>query len=205
MLKMRRKKLNNFFLNSKEQKNIEAYKDLLLDWNNNKINLIAKSTEADIDNRHFLDSAQLLNLLTEEEKQKADCADFGTGAGFPGLVLSILGVKNMTLLEKSVQKCNFLKEAIKFSPNKINIINSDINTIKNLKFDIIFSRALANLNSLLIMVKPFIKNDSKCIFLKGKKIFEEIEEAKKHHKFEYKLIDSVTSNEGKIIVLSKIF
>ena len=180
---------------------LQKYIELLLYWNNNKINLIAKSTEDEIENRHILDSSQLLNLLTDEEKENANCADFGTGAGFPGLVLSILGVKHMTLMEKSVQKCNFLKEAIKFSPNSVNIINNDINTIKNIKFDIIFSRALANLNKLLFMVKPFLKKNTRCIFLKGKKVFDELEEAKKYHNFEYELFDSKTSDEGKILVL----
>ena len=154
-----------------ENKNIKKYIDLLLYWNANKINLIGKSTIDDIENRHILDSAQLLDLLTEEEKNNSLCADFGTGAGFPGVILSILGVKNMTLIEKSIQKCNFLKEAIKFSPNKINILNENINNIKDVKFDIIFSRALADLNTLLYMVEPFLKNNTKCIFLKGKKKF----------------------------------
>ena len=162
---------------------LQKYIQLLLYWNNNKINLISKSTENEIENRHILDSSQLLDFLTDEEKENANCADFGTGAGFPGLVLSIMGVKHMTLIEKSVQKCNFLKEAIKFSPNSVNIINSDINTIKNIKFDIIFSRALAPMDKLLFMVKPFLKKNTKCIFLKGRKIFEELKEAEKHHSF----------------------
>ncbi len=188
----------------KNMENIKKYIDLLLYWNDNKINLIGKSTINDIENRHILDSAQLLDLLTEEEKNNSLCADFGTGAGFPGIILSILGIKNMTLIEKSIQKCNFLKEAIKFSPNKINILNENINNIKNVKFDIIFSRALADLNTLLYMVEPFLKNNTKCIFLKGKKIYEEIELAEKNHNFKYKLIDSKTSNEGKIILINKI-
>ena len=183
---------------------LKKYIKLLLYWNNNRINLIAKSTEKDIETRHVLDSLQLLDLLTNEEKENAVCADFGTGAGFPGLVLSIAGVKHMTLIEKSIQKCNFLKEAIKYSPNKIDILNENINTIKNIKFDIIFSRALADLNKLLNMVKPFLKNNTKCIFLKGKKIFEELNEAKKIHKFDYELINSKTSDDGRIIVIKNI-
>lgn len=187
-----------------ENNNIKKYIELLLYWNNNKINLIGKSTVDDIENRHILDSSQLLDLLTEEEKNNSLCADFGTGAGFPGVILSILGVKNMTLIEKSIQKCNFLKEAVKFSPNKINIINENINDIKNVKFDIIFSRALADLSTLLNMIRPFLKSNTRCIFLKGRKIFDEIEEAKKYHNFEYKLVDSKTSSEGKIIIINKV-
>ena len=104
---------------------IDNYIQLLLKWNN-RINLIGKSTIDDLWNRHIVDSAQLINFLTDEEIKNAVCADFGSGAGFPGIILSMLGLKHMTLIEKSIQKCNFLREAIKFSDNKIDIINKNI-------------------------------------------------------------------------------
>lgn len=191
---------NDVIINGEQQKRLENYVKLLLEWNN-KINLIGKSTINDLWNRHIVDSAQLIKFLNEEELKNCKCADFGTGAGFPGIVLSILGVKNMTLIEKSIRKCNFLREAVKFSSNKINILNKNISDVKTKKFDIIFSRALASLDELLFMVRPFIKNNTKCIFLKGKKIEEELAETKKHHNFEYELFDSETSGDGKIIII----
>ena len=194
------KMMNSFIINEEQQRQLENYIKLLLEWNN-KINLIGKSTIDDLWNRHIVDSAQLMKFLSEEELKNCKCADFGTGAGFPGIVLSILGVKNMTLIEKSIQKCNFLKEAVKFSGNKIDILNKNINDVKTKKFDVIFSRALASLNELLFIVKPFVKNNTKCIFLKGKKIEEELVEAKKHHNFEYELFDSETSEEGRVVIV----
>ena len=85
-----------------QQGQLENYIKLLLEWNN-KINLIGKSTIDDLWSRHIVDSAQLMKFLSEEDLKNCKCADFGTGAGFPGIVLSILGVKNMTLIEKSIQ------------------------------------------------------------------------------------------------------
>ena len=54
------------------------------------------------------------------------------------------------------------------------------------------------------MVKPFCKKNTKCVFLKGKKILEEIEKARKEFNFDYKLFDSETSSEGKVIIVEKI-
>ena len=184
-------------------KKIEKYVDLLLEWNK-KINLIGKSTIEDIYNRHILDSKQLLKFFTKEELENLIFADFGTGAGIPGVILSISGVKNIYLVEKSFRKSQFLNEAKKISDNKITVINKNIFDIKDIKFDIIVSRALAPLNELLKMVKPFCKSNTKCVFLKGKKILEEIKEAKKEANFEYKLFDSETSNEGRIIIIEKL-
>ena len=181
---------------------IKEYVDLLLKWNE-KINLIGKSTIEDIYNRHILDSKQLLKFFTEEELESSVFADFGTGAGIPGIILSVCGVKNIYLIEKSFRKGQFLNEAKKISDNKITVINKNIFDIKDIKFDIIVSRALAPLNELLKMVKPFCKKNTKCVFLKGKKILEEIEKARKEFNFDYKLFDSETSVEGKIIVVEK--
>lgn len=181
---------------------IREYVDLLLKWNE-KINLIGKSTIEDIYNRHILDSKQLLKFFTEKELESSVFADFGTGAGIPGIILSIYGVKNIYLVEKSFRKSQFLNEAKKISDNKITVINKNIFDIKDIKFDIIVSRALAPLNELLKMVKPFCKKNTKCVFLKGKKILEEIEKAKKEFNFNYKLFDSETSSEGKVIIVEK--
>ena len=129
-------------INKEQEVILNKYINLLLGWNN-KINLIGKSTENDIWNRHILDSAQLINFLNKNELELVICADIGTGAGLPGIVLSILGIKSMVLIEKSPLKCNFLKEAVKISPNNIEIINDNISNILNRKFDIVFSRALS--------------------------------------------------------------
>ncbi len=187
-------------INNLQKIKLEQYVDLLLKWNS-KINLIGKSTVDDIWNRHIVDCAQLIKFLNDKDKENCVCADFGSGAGLPGIVLSILGIKNMNLIEKSPLKCKFLKEAALISDNKINIINKNIFDINDHKFDIIFSRALANLNDLLTMTKSFLKENSICYFLKGKKVTEELSEAKKNFSFEYSLTDSMTSNEGKIITI----
>lgn len=190
-------------ITDEEEKSLKKYVNLLLQWNQ-KMNLIGKSTVDDIWNRHILDCGQLMNYLCDSEIENFKFADFGSGAGLPGIVLSILGVRNITLIEKSPLKCKFLEEAAVLSKNKINIINNNIFDIKDIKFDIIFSRALSNLSNLLVMVKPFLKSDSKCYFLKGKKVGEELEEAKKIFSFEYSLAESTTSPDGRVVEVKNI-
>lgn len=186
-----------------ENTKLKKYVELLLSWNQ-RINLIGKSTELDIWNRHILDSAQLMNLLEKNEINYSSCVDIGTGAGLPGIILSILGVKNIILIEKSPLKCNFLKEAKKISENNVEIVNDTIENVKNKKFDIIFSRALADLSRLLNYSIKLLKPGGKCVFLKGKKFVEELVVAEKVYNFEYVVKKSLTSKEGVIVTIKNI-
>lgn len=181
---------------SKEQEEqLKKYVDFLLKYNE-KINLIGKSTIDDIWNRHIIDSLQVIKLI---ENKNVKLADLGSGAGLPGIVLSIAGIKEVHLFEKSPRKCEFLEQAKQFSKNQIIVHNIDINTFKDNSFNVITSRALGSLDLLLKFSQNLKNNNTKCIFLKGKKVFEELKEAKKYWKMEYNLVDSLTSNEGKIV------
>ena len=87
---------------------LNIYETLLLE-NNRKLNLISKSTENIIKTRHILDSAQVIDFINRNSKI---CADLGTDAGFPGVVLSILFKERkypirVDLYEKSPKKCQF--------------------------------------------------------------------------------------------------
>lgn len=177
---------------------LTKYVDFLIEYNN-KINLIGKSTINDIWDRHITDSLQLTKNI---DNYNIKIADLGSGAGLPGIPLSIIGIKEVHLFEKSVRKCEFLEQAKNFSNNKIIVRNENLNETKKENFDIIVSRALADLNTLLHFSKNLSTKNTKLLFLKGKKIYNEIEEAKKYWHFDYKLIDSITSDEGKIIEIT---
>ena len=186
-------------LSDSEIKNISNYLDFLLEYNN-KINLIGKSTIDDIWNRHILDCLQLIRIIDDKNVK---IADLGSGAGLPGILLSIVGIKEVHLFEKSVRKCEFLEKAKKFSPNKIVVHNEDIATVNDPTFNIITSRALGNLNLLLKFSQNLKNDDTKLLFLKGRKIYEELNEAKKYWKIDYKLIDSITAADGKIVEIDR--
>ena len=76
---------------------LETYASLLSEWQS-KLNLISKNSLEHIWQRHFLDSAQIYSMLP---KKAVSSLDAGTGAGFPGLVLSIMGIRNVELVEQN--------------------------------------------------------------------------------------------------------
>ena len=182
-------------LTSDEIKNLESFVELLLE-KNTEFNLIGKSTIEDIWNRHILDSAQLLRFIDNKDLK---FADLGTGAGFPGIVLSILGVKEMHLIDKSFRKTEFLRLAKEISPNKVFVHCNKLEEMAEIKFDCITSRALAPLNKLLAHNQKFLEKDGYCLFLKGKSLNTEIELAKENFDFNYDLYSSLTSQESNII------
>ena len=103
--------ITNFYpISVSEIEKLESFVAILLKYNQ-EYNLIGKSTIDDIWHRHILDSAQLLQYIKNKDSV---VGDFGSGAGFPGVVLSILGVKEVHLIEKSFRKCEFLKLANDF-------------------------------------------------------------------------------------------
>lgn len=181
-----------------EKERLQNYVDFLLEYNE-KINLIGTSTVEDVWNRHIVDSLQVIKLI---QNKNIKLADLGSGAGLPGIVLSICGIREVHLFEKSPRKCEFLEKAKNFSNNKIIVRNVDISAAVDKTFDVIVSRALGNLSLLLNFSLNFKKNDAKCIFLKGKKVFEELEQAKKAWNIDYELIESLTSDEGKILKIN---
>ena len=183
-----------------QEKNLEDYVLSILQENNN-FNFIGKSTILDIWERHILDSAQLMRFIPSKN---AKFADLGSGAGFPGIVLSILGLHEIHLIEKSFRKADFLRKAKLFSPNRIFVQQAKLEEMDAAEFDCIVSRALAPLTGLLEYSKKFLKKDGYCLFLKGKNLPQEIIDAQKNFQFEFELHASLTSSESNIIKVFNI-
>lgn len=155
------------------------YMNLLLEWNE-KINLTAIIDPKEIILKHFVDSLTIAKYIKDDEK----LIDVGTGAGFPGIPLSIVKENtDIVLLDSLNKRINFLEEV------KENLKLENITTIhgraeefgKNKKeretYDIATSRAVAPLNILLEYLLPLVKVGGKAICMKGSNI-EEIENAK---------------------------
>ena len=193
--------INNFFmLNSEQKKCLEDYVSKLLQENEN-FNFIGKSTIDQTWHRHILDCAQLIQFIKNPQKK---FADLGSGAGLPGMVLSILGLKEIHLVEKSFRKADFLRKIKNISPNRVFVHQAKLEELENINFDCIMSRALAPLDKLLEYCKKFLKDDGYCLFLKGKNLPLEISQAKQKFSFEFELFPSLTSQESNIIRINKI-
>src|SRR5438128_2737225 len=112
---------------------LDAYAELLRQWAP-RINLVAASTLADSWRRHFLDSAQLLPLIPPEARS---LIDLGSGAGFPGLVLAIIGVPGVELVEADARKCAFLREAARIAAAPVRIHNTRIESVPAHAVDVV--------------------------------------------------------------------
>ena len=180
---------------------LEKFVDFLLKFNES-YNLISKSTIHEIWSRHILDSAQLIKLLNL--KNKLRIADFGSGAGFPGLIIALFDDKHkfhVKLFEKSAVKRSFLEEIC----NKINLTNieihGDIYHCEKISTDIIVCRAFKKLEEILKISREIAKKPHKIIILKGKNAQSEINKVSLGSNYSYKLKNSITDNKSKIIIL----
>ena len=178
----------------------------LIKWQNS-INLISKSSIKNIWERHFLDSAQLYAFVKDIE---GNIFDFGSGAGFPGMVLAIMGKKNIHLVESDYKKCIFLKEISMLTDVDITIHNSRIEKLSFIKVDLIMSRALAPLNKLIDYAEIFINKSTndhkypKLLFLKGKSCHNELLQLDKNKKIYFDEYPSITDKYGKILFINKV-
>ena len=176
---------------------MNLYKEMLLD-ENERINLISKTTADDIEDRHFLDSIQLITLISDKAHS---LVDVGTGAGLPGILLAIGGCKSVYLVEKQSKKCDFLNRVNNKLGLDMNILNLRIEDIDDMQFDYVVSRAFAKLNKIISITKNITHKKSKYILLKGKTFLDEIKSVNKK-RFNINYIDSITSPDSKIIELS---
>jgi 16S rRNA (guanine527-N7)-methyltransferase len=154
---------------------LEAYAALLVAWSA-RINLVGRATLADLWRRHFLDSAQLLPLIPEGTRS---LIDLGSGAGFPGLVLSILGVPGVELVEAASRKAAFLREAARITGAAAVVRGCRIEAVPPHQVDVLIARGCAPLDRLLTLGKRFIGPGTICLFPKGARAEEELTEAGK--------------------------
>lgn len=184
---------------------LKDYEASLVEWQK-KFNLVSNSSLEDSWNRHFVDSAQLFQYIPE---QAETLLDFGSGAGFPGMVLAVMAADrtpylNVKLIESTGKKTLYLNEVKRITGVGVEIINERVEKLPPQKADVITSRAMASLNELLQYTYRFTTPQTVCIFPKGRKYAEEIAEAKKYWNFDCQIHDSLTSVEGKILVISRL-
>lgn len=179
---------------------LEIYKNLLLKWQSS-INLISPSTISDAWSRHFIDSIQLCRYIDSPKKR---IIDLGTGAGFPGLVLSIVTNHEIHLVESDKKKCIFLREVSRETNANVIIHNDRIETISIPDVDIITSRACADVSQLLVWSEKIVSHGTKCLFHKGKNYSMELQDAKKEWQFHEKIHESVIEKDSVVLELSSI-
>lgn len=177
---------------------LESFVDLTLKWTR-KINLIAPGTASQIWDRHVEDSLQLYHFGKGEH-----WVDLGSGGGFPGMVVAILGIelsptRKFTLVESDARKASFLREAARKSGANAKIVTGRIEQVPSLEASTLSARALAPLDILLGFSYLHRNSNGISLFPKGTKYKEELEKAECLWSFEHAIHPSRTSPDGVII------
>ena len=185
---------------------LKKYENKLIIANKN-LNLVGNTTIKDIWNRHFLDSAQVIDFIDKNDKT---LVDVGSGAGFPGLVLAILAKDKkismkIKLIEKSPKKVKFLKDIISELHLNAEVINQNVFVEpKKLSEDVIVTRAFKPMKIILELIHNKAENWKKIFLFLGKTGKNELLQASKIWDIEYKQRVSVTSNDSIIIEINRI-
>ena len=187
---------NNFENHILISQKLYEYKKILI-HENKKINLIGKSTIDNFDQRHLLDCIQIIKYLPNKEKI---LMDIGTGAGLPGIIMSIIGYKNLHLVEKSPKKSIFLESCKLRLDLDYKVHNKSISDLTNLNVDYITARAFAPIEKILFLTKKIINKHTKFILHKGRSYLSELQLIN-NDKYLWKAYSSITSDESKIIVV----
>lgn len=189
-------------------KKLDQFYHLMLEWNE-KINLTRITEEQDVYLKHFYDSLTL-NKVVDLKKTNTLC-DVGTGAGFPGMVLKIVFPNlKVTLIDSLQKRVNYLKEVIKeLDLKEIEAIHSRGEDYKG-KFDVVTSRAVANIERLVDYTMHLVSKDGVFVAMKGnieeeltQEVRNKIEKKYNLIKVEQFLLPKENSNRSFIVMKSK--
>jgi 16S rRNA (guanine527-N7)-methyltransferase len=174
----------------------------LLTQENERQNLIARSTIDDIWQRHIADSAQLVRFAPRPD---SSWLDIGSGAGLPGLVIAILTEGPMTLVEPRRLRVEFLARAVQELglSGRVAVHAAKVERIAG-KFDVITARAVASVDSLLSISHHLSTDKTLWLFPKGKSAQSELDEARAKWQGDFRLETSLTSDEAAILVASGV-
>jgi 16S rRNA (guanine527-N7)-methyltransferase len=176
------------------------YESLLLQ-RNQTLSLISDSTADIIWTRHFLDSAQLLPLIAQPDQT---VVDIGTGAGFPGMVLAILGLPDVRLIEHNMQKVVFLRDVAADLGLSVTVHGMKAEAVKPFAAGTVTARALKPLDQLIGIGRRFLGPGSVCLFPKGRKAEEEMAVAAGKWHMKAERFASLTDPASTIFRLSEV-
>ncbi len=174
---------------------LDLYAALLGNWQT-RMNLVGPSTLPDVWTRHFADSAQLMRLASP-----GPWLDIGAGAGFPGLVATVLGATPVHLVESVGKKARFLETVVaELALEGVTVHNARVEAIPKFIATTISARACAGLSQLFDWGLRFADRGTTWLLPKGASVAAELAEARQRFSLHVEQIPSLTSPEGRIVV-----
>ncbi|MXQ08250.1 16S rRNA (guanine(527)-N(7))-methyltransferase RsmG [Alphaproteobacteria bacterium GH1-50] len=184
---------------------LDIYESLVQKWTR-RINLIAPGTLNALWSRHFLDSAQLLELAPESAET---WCDLGSGGGFPGAVIAILSAerapaRSTTLIESDQRKATFLRTVSRETGVRFQVLAERIEAAEPQQADIVSARALAPLPELLPLVVRHVSASGRALLLKGAGHAVELSNALERWRFDCETHPSKTDSEAVVLNIGEI-
>lgn len=156
-------------------------------------------------NRHILDSIQLIRFLSKDTRQ---ILDFGSGGGFPGVVLALLGNDfkwSVLLVESNARKVAFLRHVSRETDIPFDVIHSRVEDLELSRINFpqyVTARAVSDLKTLIQLSIPFLQKGAIGLFPKGRNVEKELEMARDAWSFNYELFLSVTDPDARIVQIT---
>ena len=190
-----------FNVSRETMRRLDCYAALLVKWQKT-LNLVGAKTLNDLWTRHFADSAQILSIVPIARRW----ADLGSGAGFPGLVIALLlGEAEGTgvdLIEVDQRKCAFLREVARETQAPVRILNERIQSaVAQLDVEVVTSRAVADLSTLVEWAGPLLKKGAIGVFPKGRNVDLELTAIAAVPNIKIDLAQSLTDRSSRIVLV----
>jgi len=181
---------------------LASYAALLRKWTV-KINLISKSSQQDLEQRHIWDSAQIY------EPTDGRWLDLGSGGGLPGVVVAILGQGDgcnlqVTMVESDQRKATFLRTCARELSVPFTVLSDRVGNIQAQSATVVSARALADLDQLLAFSEPHLAANGRCVFMKGATWRAEVAQARENWLFSCDSTASKTNPEAAILGIKEI-
>lgn len=181
--------------------------DALLCETLNHTNLIARSSRDERWHRHYMDSAQLFDLIPVEART---LLDIGSGGGFPGIPLAIIAADrrsdlNFTLCESIGKKARFLESAkICCALGNLTVAHGRVEEVLfGERFDVVTARAVTNLDKLIDLGAPRLSDGGLLLLQKGRRAQQELDEARERWSFDVEIKPSTTDVEASTLLIQR--
>lgn len=174
----------NYHVSRETLQKLKDFMQILLEWNQ-KINLVSKNAEKELELRHVLDSLQLIDYIRDDAKI---LVDVGSGSGFPGIVLAIacqekFPAMKIVLIESITKKTVYLKDVCqRLNLQNVEVVNNRVENVVFKNVDYITARAVASVDKILACTIGLCSKNTEYVLPKGHTGMAELEEAEKKWK-----------------------